>query len=178
MQWWSVVRDTESGQFFAGLPLFFSRNVSLSQIGASNADATGGGRLPEQLKAELDLARCGGRAGNHAGRWRNARGSEDHGIGLVEIRPVEKVEYLRAKLKIQTLTNPRVLQHGEIPRGQTRPDQGVSPNVSIESAICRLVRRCQKRIGVKPLVWIAKDHGPRKSGIRERAHGISSVPVV
>src|SRR6267143_401936 len=74
--------------------------------------------LPKQLKAELDLARCGGRAGNHASRWRNARGSEDNGIGQVEIRAVKKVEYLRPKLKIHTLAYPRVFQHGEVPRGQ------------------------------------------------------------
>src|SRR5258706_12728654 len=77
--------------------------------------------LPKQLKAELDLARCGGRAGNHASRWRNARGSEDNGIGQVEIRAVEKVEYLRPKLKIQPLANVRDVKHGKVHRGQPRP---------------------------------------------------------
>ena len=59
-----------------------------------------GGASPQKFEAELDLARCGGCAGNHACRWRNARGSEDQGIGLIEIRPVKKIEYLRPKLKI------------------------------------------------------------------------------
>src|SRR6266849_6017204 len=92
---------------------------------------------PEQLQAELDLARRGGRAGNCASRWRNARGSEDYGIGQVEIRSVKKVEYLRPKLKIQPLANPCVFQHGEIPRTQPRSDQRVSSDISIESTVCR-----------------------------------------
>src|ERR1700674_1576272 len=102
-------------------------------------------KLPKQFQAELDLARCRGSAGDHASGWRDARWSEDNGIGQVEIRPVKKVEYLRAKPKIQTLANPRVFQHGEVPRGQARSDQRVSSDVSIEPAICSRVRRCQKR---------------------------------
>jgi hypothetical protein len=47
---------------------------------------------PKQFEAELDLARCGGRAGNHASRWRNARGSEDDGVGQIEICAVKQVE--------------------------------------------------------------------------------------
>src|ERR1700686_3169478 len=104
--------------------------------------------LPKQLKAELDLARCGGRAGNHASRWRNARGSEDDGIGQVEIRAVKKVEYLRAKLKIQPLANVRVFQHGEVPRGQARPDQRVPSNVSVETEVGGDVRWCKKCVGI------------------------------
>src|ERR1700687_4237854 len=134
--------------------------------------------LPKQLKAELDLARCGGRAVTHASRWRNARGSEDNGIGQIEMRAVKKVEYLRPKLKIQPPANPRVFQHGEVPSGQARPDQRVPSDVSIEPAICRCVRRCQKRIGVKPLARVAKNHWPGESWIRERAHRIPRIPII
>src|SRR5580765_7740296 len=134
--------------------------------------------LPEQFQSELHLARGGGSAGNHARRWRNARGSEDNGIGLVEIRPVKKVEYLRAKLKTQPLTNSHFFQHGEIPRGQARPDQGVSSNVAIESSVGSRVRRRQKRSRVEPLVRTAKDHWPCKGRVRERAHRIPCIPII
>jgi hypothetical protein len=58
---------------------------------------------PEELEAELDLARGGGGAGDDASCWGNAGGSEDDGVGLVEIGAVQKIEDLRAELKIQLL---------------------------------------------------------------------------
>src|SRR6266404_3456164 len=136
------------------------------------------GFSPKQLEGELNLARCGGRTGNPASRWRNARRVKDDRVGKVEILAVKKVEYLRPKLKEQSLANPSVFQHGEIPCGQARSNQRVSSDVSIEPAVCRRVRRRQKRIGVEPLVRLAKDHRPDESRIRKRTHRISSISVV
>ena len=93
------------------------------------------GRLPKKFEAELDLAGGAGGAGDDAGGGGDAGRGEDDGVGLVEIRAIEKVENFGAKLKIQALTNSRVFEHGEIPGCQAGPDQGVSPYVSVEPAV-------------------------------------------
>jgi len=86
--------------------------------------------LPNQLKSELNLPRCRGRARNRTRRTRglsaSRRGGEGDQTWGVEVRTIEQVKDFRAKLKCNPFMQRGCLESGEIPRGQTWASQSVS----------------------------------------------------
>src|SRR5215472_2310964 len=118
-----------------------------------------------------------GCAGNCSGRRRNTRRSEGHRVGQVEIRTIEQIEYLGAKLKREALANASVLQGGEVPGRKAGTDQGIAANVSVEAEVRGNVAGSKKRIGVEPLGRCAKDDRTGEIRVDERTHRIACVAV-
>src|SRR5260370_15012586 len=131
--------------------------------------------LPEQLQAELHLARGGGRAGNRARGARQAGRGKHNKVRRVEIRAIQQVEDFRAKLQVQTLANRRVFQHGEIPSGESGTDIRVPADVAIEAAVRR---GRQKFLWGKPLAGVSKNNRPLELWRQERPYRISGGAVV
>ena len=139
------------------------------------------GRLPEEFQGELDLAGCGGGAGDgacgagYAGGIGGGGRSEDDQVGGVEVGAVEQVENFGAELQGHAFADAGVFESGEIPGGQAGADVGVATQVAVEAAVGG---RSEKGFGVEPLIGIAEDDGAVEIGIQEWAHRIARVAVV
>ena len=131
--------------------------------------------LPEQLEAELNLARTGGSAGDGAGGAGQAAGCEDDEIGGSKVGTIQEIEKFGAKLNIEPFANFVFLEHGKIPSGQSWTGIGVAANVSIETAGGG---RRKKSGWIKPLTGLAENDRAGKSGIEKWADRISGVTVV
>jgi molybdopterin-binding protein len=83
---------------------------------------------PEQLQRKLHLPRrraCAGdrtRCARQSGRVGRGRWRKHNEIRRIEIRAVQQVENLRAKLHVQALAKSRVIQHRKIPGREARPE--------------------------------------------------------
>jgi len=104
--------------------------------------------LPEKLQGELDLAGCGGGAGDGAGGSGDSRGSEDDQIGRVEVGAVEDIEELSAELEGETFAEGGVLCAGEVPGGEAGATQSIAAEVAVEAAIGWRRQECG---GIEPL---------------------------
>lgn len=137
--------------------------------------------LPEQLQAELNLARGCGCTGYGTRRARQScrvgrsGGRKRDEVRRVEIGPVQEVEEFRPELQAKAFANPGVLKGREIPSGESRTDIGVPPHIAVKSAVRG---RRQKSVRIKPLVGIPKNDGPGEAWIEERSDRIASVAVV
>src|SRR6202040_1227745 len=130
---------------------------------------------------KLDLARCGGSAGDRTSRagqaWRvrGGRRCENNQVWRVEIGAIEQVEDFSAELQAQPLANFRIFQHREIPSAEPGTDIGVSAKIACKTAGGGRSDEC---VWIEPLVRVTQNNRAREIRIQKRSDGISRVAGV
>lgn len=111
---------------------------------------------PEELQAELDLARRGGSSGDDAGggRGRAGGGGVDDGIGRIEIGVIEEIEDFGAELERETFRDGKFAGDGEVGFDKAGALQGVAADVAVGAG-----QRLDEGIGIEELRGAALDDG-------------------
>src|SRR5439155_19166006 len=107
-----------------------------------------------ELQTELDLPRirkCASNAGGRSDPFTRRREELDglrDGTGPVEIRVVKHVECFGTKLHALVLEERNVLHHGKIEVSESRPDDGIPPQIPVKSSL-RQTKRARIEVEIR-----------------------------
>lgn len=128
--------------------------------------------LENQFQSELYLPRRGSRVCDQACRRAGGSIGKDRTFGRAEIRVIEKIEELGAKLQIHPLGYGSVLHDRHIDIGQSGTLVGSSAEISVGSG-----RGHAEGMRVEPPIRILKYNGPRERRIQIRPVWISRISI-